>query len=302
MPWLQADHEVYFDRIWASSTARRSRRRRLVRALAPARHPAQRDHLPAHGDRDDLPPAHLPHRLLRHELRLARRPHRLAASLLAAGVGLMTGPFLLVLALVRGGDGDRLQQFGRRVFRSQVSSTASRPRSERPGNPEGQVQAEAVAPAAARPTRWRRRRVGPERLGDLVERRLLVAGDPLAADAQEAARLVGLGGVLGDGDRELAVVVELLRGRLRLDQRDRLADPLEAPGAHVLLAGELLRVQVGADCTSSPTRSPVAVLSWASAYILAIAKLSRIVPPRCGGDTISPAIAGPSAIFSTPRH
>jgi len=37
------------------------------------------------------------------------------------GVGLMTGPLILVLLLVRGGDmSDRLQRFGRRVFKSQV--------------------------------------------------------------------------------------------------------------------------------------------------------------------------------------
>jgi magnesium transporter len=37
------------------------------------------------------------------------------------GVGLMTGPLILVLALIRGGEmGERLQALGRRVFRSQV--------------------------------------------------------------------------------------------------------------------------------------------------------------------------------------
>ena len=74
---------------------------------------------------------------------------------------------------------------------------------------EGQVQAEEEVRARAGQITagWRRllasrggrRALGPERRGDLVERRLLVAGDPLAADAEEAAGLVGLGGVLGDG-------------------------------------------------------------------------------------------------------
>ena len=37
------------------------------------------------------------------------------------GVGLMTGPLILVLLLVRGGEmSDRLQRFGRRVFKSEV--------------------------------------------------------------------------------------------------------------------------------------------------------------------------------------
>ena len=87
--------------------------------------------------------------------------------------------------------------------------------------------------------------LGPEGLGDLVERAVLVAGDPLAADPEEAARLVGLGGVLGDGHRERAVLLELLGRHLRLDQRDRVADLLEAPVAHVLFARELVRVQIG---------------------------------------------------------
>jgi magnesium transporter len=44
-----------------------------------------------------------------------------AAAFWLLGVGLMTGPLILVLALVRGGQiGERLQQLGRRVFRSQV--------------------------------------------------------------------------------------------------------------------------------------------------------------------------------------
>ena len=44
-----------------------------------------------------------------------------AVAFWVLGVGLMTGPLILVLALIRGGEmGERLQAFGRRVFRSQV--------------------------------------------------------------------------------------------------------------------------------------------------------------------------------------
>ncbi len=105
--------------------------------------------------------------------------------------------------------------------------------------PAGALERAALAGVVAE-----RRCFGPERGGDLVDRLLLLAGDPLAADPQEAAGLVGLGGVFGDRERELAVLGDLLRGRLRRQQADRLGDLGEAERVQLLLAGELLRVEI----------------------------------------------------------
>ena len=103
---------------------------------------------------------------------------------------------------------------------------------------------------------------------------------------------MGVGDVLRERERELAVGRQVIRG-LGLDQGDGVAEVLEPVLAELL--GERKRAwsSSGRCDTISLRSSPSSTSLPAAAYDFAIENVSRNVPPRWAVTTISPAVGGP---------
>jgi hypothetical protein len=94
-----------------------------------------------------------------------------------------------------------------------------------------------------------------------VQNRLLGLADFLATDAQEATLLVGVGHRVGNREHEPAVVLDLFRRRLTLQQLDRVAESLVGPLGQLLGAARGGRVQGRGrrdDCVEQLAPSPLA--------------------------------------------